>query len=160
MNIEFKRIHDFDRGILYDLLRDAYSYDSRNEECWGTDWQDFDGFFFDNPEIADKCGFITTLDDKAIGFVSWDPRNIPEYVQIGHNCLDTKYKGNGYGRLQMQEAINRIKQTNVNKIIVTTNGHFIPAQRMYESVGFLECGRRVNVESEFAGEYIDYEMVL
>lgn len=61
---------------------------------------------------------------------------MPEYVEIGHNCIASKYKSNGYGKLQLQEAINRISPNNVMKIIVTTNDNLIPAKRMYESVGF------------------------
>ena len=161
MNIEFKKISDFNRGTLLNLLTDAYSYDSRNKQCWGVDWRVFDDFFFDNLQIADKCGFITTLNDTAIGFVSWDPRNIPEYVEIGHNCIAAKHKGHGYGKLQLQEAVNRIVQNEVSKIIVTTNSQLIPAQRMYESIGFKVHQRRINEgDTDFVGEYIDYEYLI
>jgi ribosomal protein S18 acetylase RimI-like enzyme len=74
-------------------------------------------------------GFITTLNDEAIGFIVWDPRNIPEYVEIGHNCIASKYKGNGYGKMQLQEAVNIITQNDVRKIIVTTDDDLIAAQR-------------------------------
>ena len=158
MNIEFKKISGFNRGTLLELLTDAYSYDPRNKQCWGADWRDFDDFFFDNLQIADKYGFITTLNDKAIGFISWNPRNMPEYAEIGHNCIAVKHKGHGYGKLQLQEAVNRIVPNDFKKIIVTTNEKFIPAQKMYESVGFKVYRRRPNEgDSDFAGEYIDYE---
>ncbi|WP_160679794.1 hypothetical protein [Clostridium sp. C8-1-8] len=71
---------------------------------------DFDNFFFDKLEIADKYGFITTLDGEPIGHISWDPRNMPEYVTIAHNCIATRDKDNGYGKMQLQEAIGRIFQ--------------------------------------------------
>ena len=29
-----------------------------------------DDFFYDNPDIADKYGFITVLDDKPLGHIS------------------------------------------------------------------------------------------
>ena len=47
--------------------------------------------------------------EKPIGFVTWDPRNRPEYVEIGHNGIRENYKGRGYGRLQLEEAIRRIR---------------------------------------------------
>lgn len=136
MKIEFKKTSSFKRGILLELLTDAYSFDFKYEQNCKSDWIAFDDFFFDNLHIADTCGFITTLNDEAIGFASWDPRNIPDYVEIGHNCIASKYKGNGYGIMQLQEAVNRITQNDVKKIIVTTNDDLIPAQRMYEKVGF------------------------
>ncbi len=157
-NIKFRRVSNFERGLLLELLKDAYAFDNRYEQRWITDWHEFDNFFFDNLDIADKYGFITTLNDKAIGFVSWDPRKIPEYAEIGHNCIAMKHKGYGYGVVQLQEAVNRIKQTDLRKIIVTTNANLVPAQRMYESVGFkVSQKREINGDTDFAGKFIDYE---
>lgn len=161
MNIKFKKVSNFNRGILNELLIDAYSFDCRFKESCGSDWQDFDNFFFSNLQIADKYGFITTLNDEAIGFVSWDPRNMPVYAEIGYNCIASKHKGNGYGKIQLQEAINRVIQNDVIKLIVSTNDHLIPAQRMYESVGFKIQHRSKNQNStDFAGDMINYEYLL
>ena len=144
MDIAFKKASDFNRGILFELLSDAYSFDRNYENTCKEKWQENENFFFDNLQIADKFCFITTLNDEAIGYVSWDPRNMPAYAEIGDNCIITKHKGNGYGKLQLQEAINRIKQYKVEKIIVTTDDGLIPAQRMYESVGFTMHRKRNN----------------
>lgn len=157
MSIKFKKVSDFNRGIIFELLKDAYSFDCRYEQSWYPNWQDCDNFFFDNLEIADKCGFITTLNDEAIGFVVWDPRNMPEYAEIGHNCIASKYKGNGYGKMQLQEAVNRITQNGAEKIIVTTDDGLIAAQRTYESVGFKIHERRKEQNiGDFVDEHIDY----
>ena len=162
MSLEFKKISDFDRGILHRLLVDGYSFDNRWQKCFEPNWIEFDNFFFDNLEIADKYGFITTLDGEPIGHISWDPRNMPEYVRIGHNCIATRYKGNGYGKIQLQEAIRKIFQYDgVKKIVVSTNGKLISAQHNYESVGFKLRQRRENKDdTAFSGEYIDYEIIL
>jgi len=135
-------------------LKDAYSFDARAEEHCKSNWQNTDNFFFDNLEIADKYAFVTTLNDEAIGFIGWDPRNMPEYVEIGHNCIAVKHKGKGYGKIQLQEAINRIVQNDVKKIIVTTGSSLISAQRNYESVGF-KIHQKGRAKDNF-GEYIDY----
>ena len=121
MRVAFKKLSGFKRGILFELLTDAYSFDGRYKQSCYSDWQAFENFFFDNLEIADKYGFITTLDEEAIGFVFWDPRNMPEYAEIGHNCVVSKHKGKGYGKLQLQEAVRRISQSEVRTIIVSTN---------------------------------------
>lgn len=154
MGLEFKKVSDFKRGIFSKLLSDAYSFDGRWKHRCDSDWKEVDDFFFDNLQIADKCGFITTLNNEAIGLAIWDPRNISEYVEIGHNCIKSKYKGNGYGRIQLQEAVKRIAQNDVKKI---KNNQLISAQRMYESIGFKFCQRRKNESiTDFSGEYIDY----
>ena len=133
MPLEFRKISEFRRGTLAALLTDAYSFDCRCAQYWSADWREFDDFFFEHLQIADRYGFITVLDGEAIGLASWDPRLRPEYVEIGHNCIAAKYKGHGYGKVQLQEAVDRISRyDNLGKIIVTTNGLLLPAQRMYE----------------------------
>lgn len=157
MSIEFKKVSDFKRGILLELLKSAYSFDRRYDETCVADWQEFDDFFFDNLDIADRYAFITTVNGEPVGFVSWDPRNMPEYAEIGFNGIASKYKGKGYGKMQLQEAVNRIMKNDVKKIIVTTNDILIPAQHTYESVGFKVSRRRKNDgDKSFSGEYIDY----
>ena len=136
MGIEFKKLSDFSRGILYGLLSDAYSFNSKYEDSCKEKWLVDDKFFFDNLSIGDKYCFITTLNDEAIGFLAWDPRNLPEYAIIGDNCIISKHKGKGYGKLQLQEAVNRITRNDVKKIYVSTNNDLIPAQKIYESIGF------------------------
>lgn len=160
MNIEFKEFREFERGILYKQLLDSYSFDKRWKEHFEKDWIEYDDFFYNNLIFTNHCGFVMVLDGKPIGHISWDPRHLPDYVEIGHNCILTQYKGNGYGHLLLEEAIKRIrKYENISKIIVTTNEKLIPAQHNYESVGFQLKRKRINHESPFSGEYMDYEII-
>ncbi len=157
MEISFEKIGSFSRGILFNMLKDAYSFDKRYEQSETSGWRECDDFFFDNPNIADKYCFITTLKGEAIGFVSWDPRRMPKHVEIGHNCIVSRHQGKGYGKAQLREAVNRIAQSGARKIIVTTNDDLIPAQKMYESVGFvIQRRRKNNVVGDFVFEHIDY----
>jgi Acetyltransferases len=161
MNLEYRKFSEFQRGTMYQLLKDAYSFDPRYERDWTTNWKEADDFFYDNLHIADECGFITTLDAIPIGLICWDPRQLPEYIEFGHNCISTKYKGNKYGKMQLQEAIRRLSDKNVRKFKVTTDEQLIPAQKNYESVGFQFIQTRINEwNSEYAGKLMDYEMVL
>lgn len=155
MEWSFQKITLFPRGTLAALLRDAYSFDSRWEVAYGGSWREFDAFFFDHPEIADRCGFFSVLDGVPIGFVSWDPRRLPESVEIGHNCIRSGWKGRGLGTRQMQEAIRRISVARPRKIFVVTSAPLLPAQRMYERAGFRECAREP--AAGFPGDRIRYE---
>ena len=159
--IEFKKISEFPKGTLYNQLVNAYSFNKECKKYWNCMWKEYDDFFYANLEtIAYQYGFITVVDGVAIGHISWDPRNKPNYVFIGHNCILSAFKGQGYGKQQLQEAVRRIKEYGVDKIIVTTNELTYSAQKNYESVGFIKVRERVNRETPFAGNYIDYEMVL
>lgn len=158
--IEFKNITEFPKRTLYNQLVDTYSFNKECQICWDNMWKNYDEFFYTNEDIANKYGFVTVVDGNVVGHITWDPRNRPDFVEIGHNLILTKYKGNKYGKFQLQEAIRRIKEYNVKRIIVTTNELLLPAQKNYESVGFKKIGTRVNNETPFTGNYIDYEMVL
>ena len=159
--IEFKKITEFPRGTLYNQLVDAYSFNEKCIKNWDKMWIEHDEFFYNNKEITDKYSFITVLDGVPIGHISWDPRNRPDYVEIGHNCILTKYKGKGYGHLQLEEAIRRIKEyNNLKKIIVSTNELMVSAIKNYESVGFVKEGERENKETPFLGKYIDYVILI
>ncbi|MBR3929924.1 MAG: GNAT family N-acetyltransferase [Clostridia bacterium] len=151
----------FPRGTLIKQLSDAYSFDQRWEKLFSAQWAQYDDFFFDNEKVLAACGFVTCLDGKPIGHISWDPRNAPKYVIIGHNCILTKFKGKGFGKKQLSEAVRRIKERlNPQKIIVSTNANLI-ARYNYESVGFELVRREENKdESAFSGDYLYYEMKL
>ena len=161
MDIEFRKITEFPRGTLAALLKDGYSFEPRFEAYWQGQWQEFDDFFYDNPRIAECSGFMTVLEGKPIGFVSWNPTNLPESAEVGHNCIATKYKGNGYGKRQMREAVQRIKEQGAKRIIVWTNERLIPAQRTYESAGFQFVKKsEETICPQYAGHRIHYEIVL
>ena len=146
---------------MYDILLDAYSFDRRNKEIWDHNWKETDDFFYDHPKIAENYGLVTCLDGEPIGFVTWDPRHSPAYVEIGHNGIREQYKGNGYGRKQLEEALNRIRQyPELQRIIVCTNSKLV-APKNYESAGFTLYDRKTNeTDSAFTGDYLYYEIVL
>ncbi len=161
MDIEFRKITEFPRGTLLALLIEGYSFEPKFERDWLERWKDFDNFFYDNPHIAEISGFMTVLGDAPIGFVSWNPTNIPVSAEIGHNCIAAQYKGNGYGKRQMQEAVKRIIAQGAKKIIVTTNEICVPAQHTYESAGFKFLNKSEEPNNmEYAGMRIHYEIIV
>jgi len=159
--LHFAKVGEHPRGTLCQLLQDAYAFEPRYEKDWLARWQEEMDFFYLHPQIADSCCFVTELDGEAIGFVCWDPRNLPDFVELGHNCIVTHCKGRGYGKLQLQEALRRIAMTNPKEIRVTTDEILIPAQKNYESCGFQFLRFRENSwNASYAGKLMDYRMVL
>ena len=65
--------------------------------------------------------------------ICWDPRNRPEYVEIGHNAIRTAYKGNGFGKAQLAEALRRIREyEGLKEIRVRTNSNLIAPRELRE----------------------------
>lgn len=158
MKVEFLPLTAFPRGTMLSLLRDAYSMEAGYEKDWLDDWTQADAFFYDNPAIADRCAFVTAVNGKAVGMICWDPRELPDKVELGHNCIRAAYKGQGLGKAQLQEALRRIRESGARRITVTTDEDLIAAQKNYEACGFVFLGYRENPwNASYAGRLMDYE---
>jgi GNAT superfamily N-acetyltransferase len=139
--LQFVPLSKYKSGLLFQLLLKCYKEFSYKDK-YLNDWKQFDKEAFSNPKIG-QCVFITNLDDKPIGFVSYDPRNFPEYAIIGHNCILPMYQGKGYGKMQIEELLGRFKKLHFIRVQVTTGEHsfFSSAQQMYLNCGFKEIKR-------------------
>ena len=157
--IEFKRVDQFDKGLICKLLRESYAsllevkpdYAHELEENWRRTDQDL----FDGPNSSGNVR-IGTLGSEPIGFVTW-------YVEgagvgsIGHNCIVPLHRGKGYGKEQVQLALAKL-QSHVHRVRVTTANHpfFLPARKTYQACGFVEVSR--SLAHTYRGlELIHYE---
>ncbi len=136
------------RGLLVELLVDSYRRLFEQNSCWADlprSFQQFDAEVFQNIETLGRCVFLTRLDEQFIGFSSFDPRQAPKTVAIGHNCVVPRFQNRGLGKAQTVETLNRLKQWSPLKVTVTTSEHpfFLSARRMYLSCGFTEVRRHV-----------------
>ncbi len=106
-------------------------------------WVEFDRAVFDQPDTVGACTFLTSLDGRVVGFGSYDPREAPACVRVGHNCILPVYRGLGYGVAQMSELSRRAVALGVRRVVVTTSEHpfFRPAWHMYRACGFDEVRR-------------------
>ena len=142
----FKSLLNYPKGTLEEILIKAYS---TFHECYPKyieenikSFNECDTFFYENPKIGESCSFVSEYENKVAGMCCWDPRESP-IVIIGHNCILPKLRGKGLGVYQMRMTLNHIKGKGFTKAKVSTGtmDFFIPAQKMYESVGFKEINR-------------------
>jgi RimJ/RimL family protein N-acetyltransferase len=142
--IIFTSISQHKAGTIAFLLHQTYAEilitDQRYWEGETRNWTQFDREVFENPETVGKCVFVTCLNDDAIGFASFDPRQKPELGIIGHNCILPGFRGKGYGKQQIHETLDRMRAIGMRRAVVSTSEHpfFLPAQRMYLACGFQE----------------------
>ncbi len=160
-----KEITSYPRGTINKLLTKSYeSFHSKYPEYEAENFVSFnkcDTFFYDNPDIGNSCAFITEYRHTLCGMCCWDPRNHPDGI-IGHNCISPDFKGIGLGKEQLSIAVNTLRNRKFHKLIVSTGifDFFIPAQRMYQSVGFKEMYREtLETKSSRNCPQIYYELV-
>ena len=157
--IEFKRVDRFDKGLIYNLLRESYASlleaepDQKRE--FEANWRKTDDDLFDVPNSSGNVR-ISTLGSKPIGFASWYAEGT-EFGSIGHNCIVPLHRRKGYGKEQVQMAMAELL-SQVHRVRVTTANHpfFLPARRTYLSCGFDEVGRS-HLDAYGGLELIHYE---
>ena len=162
MNIEFIKPLAEQRGIIASLLKQAYAELIKSAPLlWEPEqknWEQYDDDVFEQPQTVGACLFLTRLEDRSIGFGSWDPRQRPRFGIVGHNCILPEFRGLGLGKQQIQEVLRRFSEQKFETAKVSTNDHpfFVPAQRMYTACGFREV-RRIPWERDPQQRVIEYE---
>jgi GNAT superfamily N-acetyltransferase len=142
----FKSLLNYPKGTLESILTEAYSsFHQQYPEYSAENLKKFnecDTFFYENPKIGENCSFVSEYEGDLAGMCCWDPREKP-IVIIGHNCILPKLRGKGLGSSQMKMLLRHLKDKGFTKAKVSTGimDFFIPAQKMYESVGFKEVSR-------------------
>jgi GNAT superfamily N-acetyltransferase len=162
--IEFTSFGQHSEGLVVSLLSQSYAdyfqYDPDCKKVWQKDWERYSEDVFQYPDTVGACGFVTCLEGRAIGFASWDPRQLPEIGIIGHNCILPAFRGNSYGKRQIVKVLDILREKGCRRVCVTTGEHFFfrPAQRMYMSCGFREVKRSsANQPASFGT--VDYELL-
>ena len=163
--MELKYSSPFERepGTIAGLLNQSYATLVEAEpELWEpekSNWAQTDRDVFDHPNTVGACTFLSWVDADLVGFFSFDPRPLPEYGVIGHNCIRPEFRGRGFGKQQILEAILQLRERGAPWAKVSTHDHpfFIPAQRMYIACGFREA-RRIPWDRDPEQRLIHYEM--
>jgi GNAT superfamily N-acetyltransferase len=144
IGLRFTPPHAAGPGVLAATLKLVYApLVESYPETWGREqagWEEFDREVFQNPRTVGACTFLTWLDNRLVGFGSYDPRQRPRFGIIGHNCILPEFRGRGFGAAQVRKILRRFRTLGIRVARVTTGGHpfFVPAQRMYLACGFRE----------------------
>ncbi len=160
-----KSILNYPKGTVRLLLEESYKpFHMQFPEYLDDNMRLFfecDSFFYSNPEIANKCSFISEYKNNMVGMCCWDPRNFPTAI-IGHNCILPIFRCLGLGKEQMSIALRILKEKGFKAAQVSTGlmEYFIPAQKMYTGVGFNELRRDLIAHVPKLHDDIYYEIVL
>ncbi|MFH1368064.1 MAG: GNAT family N-acetyltransferase [Elusimicrobiota bacterium] len=139
--INYELAEEYKEGTIKDLLVRSYAelleFDPEHWEPEKKKWVAFDAAIYANPDTVGQCVFVMLNDWKIIGFASYDPRQKPVAI-IGHNCILPEFRGKGFGAMQMNELLEKVKKLGFKKAEVTTNENpfFEPAKKMYLKCGF------------------------
>ena len=135
--IQFKTIEHFKPGLFQEITKKCYEplfqYFPDKKAEFHQQWENSDKETFDNPDTIGKCVFVSCINEKPIGFASWDPRQKPLGI-IGQNCILPEYQGKGFGKQLINEFILTCKKEGTLRIILETDAEC--NYGFYENLGF------------------------
>lgn len=117
-----------------------------------------EGLIRDHLEHADKLLIIPEIDGKIAGMLSFavgHRRRIAHQGEFGVS-LRAQYRGQGVGKLLMQELLNWAKANpRVETVRLRVHGQNTGALGLYQSLGFKEEGREIKGAKYGPGKYDD-----
>lgn len=104
------------------------------------DFKVFEEIFNENISNPKNLYLIAENENDGLGFISFHTQNLLHHCglvgEIQEFFIHQKYRGQGVGRLLINEIKNFATQNNLKSIEVTTNKKRIENVAIYENLGF------------------------
>ncbi len=105
--------------------------------------------FFDLLVLPTTLGWVLTARGRNVGFILYQLQ--ADEAQILTFQIDKASQQRGFGRYLLSSTIDSIKAAGASSISLEVSEHRTPAQKLYESLGFILVGRRKNYYKEKQG---------
>ncbi|WP_291147194.1 GNAT family N-acetyltransferase [Flavobacterium sp. UBA7680] len=104
------------------------------------DFKTFEEIFNENISNPKNLYLIAENENEGLGFISFHTQNLLHHCglvgEIQEFFIHQKYRGQGVGRLLINEILNFADQNNLKSIEVTTNKKRLENVAIYENLGF------------------------
>ncbi len=87
---------------------------------------------------------VAEMEGKIIGYASFSYSDENKLGIVGNNAVDPDFRGRGIGTSLISEVVQTLKDKGAELLQVSTLLHDIPAQRIYEKLGFIELARTIH----------------
>lgn len=130
--VEIRKIQKKDLDFVYKAICEL-----ENEVL---DFEIFEAIFNENISNPKNLYLIAENEIEALGFISFHTQNLLHHcglvVEIQEFFIHEKYRGQGVGRLLINEIKDFAEENNLKSIEVTTNKKRVENVAKYESLGF------------------------
>ncbi|CAA9203709.1 Aminoalkylphosphonate N-acetyltransferase [Flavobacterium bizetiae] len=130
--VEIRKIQKQDLDFVYKAICEL-----ENEVL---DFEIFEAIFNENISNPKNLYLIAENEIEALGFISFHTQNLLHHCglvgEIQEFFIHEKYRGQGVGRLLINEIKDFAEENNLKSIEVTTNKKRVENVAKYESLGF------------------------
>jgi len=131
-NLKIRKIEKQDLDFVYKAICEL-----ENEVL---DFKVFEEIFNENISNPKNLYLIAENENEGLGFISFHTQNLLHHCglvgEIQEFFIHQKYRGQGVGRLLINEIKNFAVQNDLKSIEVTTNKKRIENVAIYENLGF------------------------
>lgn len=104
------------------------------------DFKVFEMIFNENISNPRNLYLIVENETEGLGFISFHTQNLLDHCglvgEVQEFFIHQKYRGQGVGRLLINEILDFAEQNNLKSIEVTTNKKRVENVAIYENLGF------------------------
>ena len=104
------------------------------------------GFFRQELQVACARSILAELDGRIIGYVLfWI---LPGALDIHNIAVHMEYRRRGIARVLLRRIIEQAKEQTITRVLLEVRASNLPAQKLYESIGFVTTGVRKGYYSD------------
>lgn len=104
------------------------------------------GFFLQELQVACARSILTEVDGRIIGYVLY--WLLPGVVDIHNIAVHVDFRRRGIGRILLKRVIAEARRQSVVRVTLEVRKSNLPAQKLYESMGFHTTGLRKGYYSD------------
>lgn len=97
-------------------------------------------FFLEELRVECARSLVAELEGRIVGYVLfW---LLPDEIDIHNVAVHTGFRRRGLGRLLLEQVMEQGRQRKLTQVTLEVRESNTPAQRLYESMGFVKTGLR------------------
>ena len=104
------------------------------------------GFFLQELQVACARSILAEVDGKIIGYVLfW---LLPGTIDVHNVATHLNFRRRGVARLLLSRVLGHAREQLINRVTLEVRKSNLPAQKLYESMGFIVAGVRKGYYSD------------
>ena len=104
------------------------------------------GFFLQELQVNCARSLLAELDGKIVGYILY--WLLPDMVDIHNVATHVNYRRRGIARLLLGQVLVQAEAHLISRVTLEVRRSNMPAQRLYESFGFINTGLRKGYYSD------------